>query len=118
MTAPDGYASKTTHTDIRVDQHLYRILFERSPDAVVVTAPDGAILDFNPAALDLFGLARSALQQANIEAFYAKRNDRDGLMASVNQHGLIHAVPTLFVGRQNQKQQKTAACREASSERS
>ena len=88
--------------DIRLARNRYRILFERSPDAVVVTAPDGTLLDCNPAALDFFGLSRTALQQSNINTFYANVEDRAHLVDRLNQAGLVHDVPTIFVDHQQQ----------------
>jgi PAS domain S-box-containing protein len=35
----------------------YRLLFENSKDAVFITAPDGRLIDINPAGVELFGYA-------------------------------------------------------------
>ena len=83
--------------DIRLAQHRYRILFERSPDAVVVTAPDGTFLDFNPAGLALFAISRDDLKASNINAFYADSEDRRRLIEKLNQTGLVHNEPLLMV---------------------
>ena len=90
-------AINATH-NTRVAQDRYRILFERSPDAVIVTAPDGRILDFNPAALDFFCISRSELQEANIASFYANMAERPPLISRVDKTGLIHNEPVIFVG--------------------
>jgi PAS domain S-box-containing protein len=52
-------------------EEQYRLLFEHSRDAIVVTMPDGAITSANPAACDLFGMTR--------EEFF--RAGRDGIMS-------------------------------------
>ena len=80
----------------------YRILFERCPDAVVVTAADGSFLDANPAALDLFGCSRSALFQSPITDFYADKDQRRHLIAQVNATGRVHNVPAIFVDHHDQ----------------
>ena len=83
MTGQNRSKSKIAPNNARIAQDRYRILFERSPDAVIVTAPDGRILDFNPAALDFFGISRSELQESNITTFYANMADR----APIDQPG-------------------------------
>jgi PAS domain S-box-containing protein len=92
------YLQNAPH-NARVAQDRYRILFERSPDAVIVTAPDGRIIDFNPAALDFFNISRSELQASNIASFYANMADREPLIRQVDQSGLVHNAPVIFVGK-------------------
>jgi diguanylate cyclase (GGDEF)-like protein/PAS domain S-box-containing protein len=86
-------------TDSRLPRNRHRILFERSPDAVIVSAPDGQVLDFNSAALNFFGTSRSDMQTANIGSFYANVADRHRLIEELNETGLAHNVPTIFVDR-------------------
>ena len=86
----------------RIAQDRYRILFERSPDAVIVTAPDGRIIDFNPAASDFFGIARPELQKLNIASFYANMADREALIEQVDRDGLVHNAPVIFVANDGQ----------------
>ena len=81
----------------RVAQDRYRILFERSPDAVIVTALDGRIIDFNPAALDFFCISRPELQRSNITTFYANIADQAPLISRVDKSGLVHNAPVIFV---------------------
>ena len=89
-------------TDTRLAQHRHRILFERMPDPVVVTAPDGAILDFNSTALDFFRISEAEFKASNIEHFYASTKDREHLIGRLNQNRLLHDVPTIFVDHQQQ----------------
>ncbi len=86
----------------RVAKDRYRILFERSPDAVIVTAVDGRIIDFNPAALDFFCISRPELQGSNIATFYANVADRAPLISQVDKTGLVHDAPVIFVGNGGQ----------------
>ena len=81
----------------RIAQDRYRILFERSPDAVIVTAVDGRIIDFNPAALDFFCISRPELQRSNITTFYANIVDQAPLISRVDKSGLVHNAPVIFV---------------------
>ena len=102
MTGQNRTESKTTPHNARVAQDRYRLLFERSPDAVIVTAPDGRIIDFNPAALEFFCISRSELQGSNIAAFYANLADRATLISQVDKTGLVHNAPVLFVSNDGQ----------------
>ncbi len=86
-----------TPRNARVAQDRYRILFERSPDAVIVTTPDGRIIDFNPAALDFLCTSRSELQESNIATFYANMADHAPLISRVDETGLVHNSPVIFV---------------------
>ncbi|MBC2710797.1 MAG: PAS domain S-box protein [Desulfosarcina sp.] len=97
MTGQNRTESKMNPNDAKVAQDRYRILFERSPDAVIVTAPDGSILDFNPAALDFLGISRSGLRESNITSFYANMEDRARLIRQADETGLVHNVPVIFV---------------------
>ncbi|MBN2539864.1 MAG: PAS domain S-box protein [Deltaproteobacteria bacterium] len=40
---------------LKDNERKYRSIFEESNDAILLTAPDGSILDANPAACDMFG---------------------------------------------------------------
>ena len=88
---------RTSPTDVTSAQDRYRLLFERSPDAVVVTGTDGRILDFNAAAMKFFALPGSELGKTNVTTFYANRDDRQTLIKQANTTGLIHDTPVIFV---------------------
>jgi diguanylate cyclase (GGDEF)-like protein/PAS domain S-box-containing protein len=102
MTVQNQFGLKNATHNARIAQDRYRILFERSPDAVVVTAPDGRIIDFNPAALDFFCTSRSELKGSNIATFFANLADRAPLLRQVDKSGLIHNAPIIFVGKGGQ----------------
>ena len=102
MTGPNRTESKTTPHNTRVAQDRYRLLFERSPDAVIITAQDGRIIDFNPAASEFFCISQSELQGSNIAAFYANLADRAPLISRVDKTGLVHNAPVLFVSDDGQ----------------
>ena len=51
-------------------EERYRMVFERSPDALVVASLDGVVLEANPAAIEMFGgpiVGRSGLELAEVE---------------------------------------------------
>ncbi|PID39611.1 MAG: hypothetical protein CR984_06410, partial [Proteobacteria bacterium] len=80
-------------------QNSYRILFERSPDAVIVAGPDGRVLDHNPAARAFLGVSESGLYGADITAFYANRDDRERLTLEAREAGLVHDAAIIFVDK-------------------
>ncbi len=102
MTGQTRTESQNTPNDTKVAQARYRILFERSPDAVIVSTPDGTILDFNSAALDFLGVSRTDLLESNITAFYANIADRIRLIRQVDAKGVIHNTPVIFVDNRGQ----------------
>ena len=102
MTGKNRTTSKSTPTDAKIAQDRYRILFERSPDAVIVTAPDGRILDFNPAALDFMGISRSERHEPNITAYFANQEDQAQLIGQAEATGLVHNAPVIFVDAHGQ----------------
>ena len=89
--------SSLLSTDSRLAHHRHRILFERLPEAVVITGRDGTILDFNTAALTFFKRSRADFKESNIKDFYANGEERDGLVAQLNQIGQVHDAPTILV---------------------
>jgi diguanylate cyclase (GGDEF)-like protein/PAS domain S-box-containing protein len=97
MTGQNRSGLKNTPHNAWVAQDRYHILFERSPDAVIVTDVDGRIIDFNPAALDFICISRSELQGSNITSFFANMADRATLISQVDKTGLVHNAPIIFV---------------------
>jgi diguanylate cyclase (GGDEF)-like protein/PAS domain S-box-containing protein len=94
--------SNFSPTDARAVQERLRFLFERSPDAVIVTATDGRILDCNPAALEFFAVTRSEFENANITEFYANQADRERLIAQADAAGLVHDALIIFIDSRSQ----------------
>lgn len=63
------YGTSTQESE-RHDETLYAMLFEHSLDGILLTAPDGRILDANPSACRILGRTRQQILRAG----------RDGLM--------------------------------------
>lgn len=61
---------------LRESERRYRRLFEESRDAVVLTTPEGDILDVNGAAEDLFGYSREELLTLEASDLYANPEER------------------------------------------
>lgn len=93
--------STFTPMDADIVRERYRALFERHPEAVVVTTQPGKMLDFNAAALDFFDVSRDELRQADITSFYANRSDRERLIRKADETGLVHDAPVIFLDARN-----------------
>lgn len=84
-------------------EHQYRDLFDNLPIGIVVSTPEGEILDINPAAIGLFGVAdpESVIGTRTID-FYQDPTDRLSFLDELDQKDLIirSPVPTLRVDQQ------------------
>ncbi len=74
---------------LRESEQRYRGLVEGSRDAIFVTMCDGRVVDFNQAALDLFGYTRDELPGLNVSALYADRADRGRFRAEIERAGSV-----------------------------
>jgi len=62
--ARDVTARKMAENSLLESEQKYRSLFEKSIDAIMLTAPDGSILDANPAACEMFGMSVDDIRRA------------------------------------------------------
>ena len=102
MTKQNSKDLKNISNDAALSQKRHRILYEHSLDAVIVSTPDGSILDFNHAALTFLGLSKSEITESNITTFYANRSDRTALIEQVNGKGVVHNAPIIFLDQNKQ----------------
>lgn len=63
----------------------YRLLFENSEDGMMLTAPDGSVLDANPAACLIFGRTRDEILQAGREGLIDTSDARLALLIEERQ---------------------------------
>lgn len=70
-TGRDISEKKQTEEALRESEKRYRRLFAESRDAVVLTTPEGVIVDANEAAEELFGYSRDELLNMNAANLYA-----------------------------------------------
>jgi len=81
----------TEKTPLWGDESLYGLLFENSMDGLMLTAPDGRILDANPAACVIFGRSREEILQAGREGLIDTSDPRiAGLIAERQKTGKVH----------------------------
>ncbi len=75
----------------------YRELFERVPVALYRTAPDGRVLEANPALVAMLGFPdREALLQADVRSLYANPEEWEQRLARVEEQGLMHRAEILL----------------------
>ncbi len=70
-------------------EQRYRQLFEDSLDAVYVTDADGAIIEMNPAGLELFGYAPEDIGGIRAHDFYADPADRLRFQRAIARRGNV-----------------------------
>ncbi len=80
---------KRAEQTLREGEERYRILFEQSRDAILVTNREGETVDFNQAALDLFGCIREELMGQNALDRYVDHAEREGHFQEMDQKGYI-----------------------------
>lgn len=78
---------KLAEQTIRESQERYRILFEQSKDAILISHPEGMIMDANPACGDLFGAPGEEIVGANVLQFYENPQDSERLRQEIGRRG-------------------------------
>jgi two-component system, cell cycle sensor histidine kinase and response regulator CckA len=77
-------------------EERYRTFFRTSRDAVFITTVDGKFIDFNKAALEVFGYDsedREEMRQANVANLYADSQERETHTAIVAKQGVAYEYP-------------------------
>lgn len=95
-------ASSSVRHGSQMVQDRYRLLFERSPDALIVVDPAGAILDSNASAIAFLGLSRLEPYQSNLSAYYADQAQYGALIRQAEATGFVQDEPALFVDGRGQ----------------
>jgi PAS domain S-box-containing protein len=79
--------ARSARDALRESEHRYRTLFEQSRDAIYVSTLGGALLDFNPSMLSLFGYSGEEMRQLKAEKLYADPADRLRFREAVEREG-------------------------------
>jgi PAS domain S-box-containing protein len=76
---------------LRESEEKFRSLFEESKDTVYISTPGGALLDINPAGLEVFGYeSKEKMQHINIaEDLYWNPKDRGKKIHELHRNGFI-----------------------------
>ena len=78
---------------LRETEDRYRVLFERSRDAMYVSHVDGKVIEANDALVRLFGYGRAELLDLDISTLYAERSDRDLFRQRIVRDGFVEDFP-------------------------
>lgn len=71
-------------------ERRYRLLFEESRDAILITTRDGDFVDANQAVLELFGYSREELiGRVNVSQWYADPAQRQRFQEAIQQRGAL-----------------------------
>ena len=70
-------------------ENRYEAVFANSLDAIIVTTPDGALLDMNPAAQLLFGINSKVVRNFRASDAYVNTADRDELRDLMARDGCV-----------------------------
>ena len=74
--------------ELAVSEKKFRNFFETSSDCVFITSPEGRWIDFNNAAVQLFGFSsRDELQLVKIQDLYKNEQDRVKHIQIINEKG-------------------------------
>ena len=80
---------KRAEEALRESEERYRTLFAESRDAIVVNRPTGEFIDFNQAALDLFGYTRDELARLKAQDLYVDPGIRDRFRQEIERTGAV-----------------------------
>jgi len=79
---------------LRESEAKYREFFTTSRDCVFITSPDGRWIDFNNAALEMFGYgSRDELMPVPITSLYERSEERPVFLKKIVQEGFIKEFP-------------------------
>jgi PAS domain S-box-containing protein len=67
----------------------YKLLFDHSMEAAYVTTPEGAVIDINHAALELFGFSREEFLNLNVSQLYVESNIREKALTVLEKKGFL-----------------------------
>ena len=79
-------------TNLDLD-HRFQQLFQGSADAVYISRRDGKLVEFNPAACDMFSIPRNSADDLNATELYANPEDRLEMQEALESTGSLHDYP-------------------------
>ena len=88
LTFEDVTESKKSEKALLESEERYRSFFKTSRDCVFITSKEGRWIDFNDAAVELFGYAnREEFVNVRIIDLYANPEDREKHLKFIDEHG-------------------------------
>ncbi len=82
-------AHNKTLQELKRSETKFRIIFERSKDPMLITTPEGGIVDANPAALQFFETTLLELSKMHVEALYKEKSDRSDYLKKISAQGSV-----------------------------
>ena len=84
--------------DFRKSEERYRLIFQGSQDGILLTTPEGKLLEINPTGVSLLGRdsKRSALEHFNLHALFVNFEDWHLVRKTISQGGFINDFETLL----------------------
>lgn len=78
--------------DAQLWRERYRLLFERNVAGIILTTPEGRIVDCNHACARIFGFdSREQVLKQSAWDFYFDKSEREALLNSLQEHRNYHA---------------------------
>ncbi len=74
---------------LRESERKYRTLFEESRDAIYIATQEGAFIDVNQSALELFGYVKEEMLNLNLREIYAHPADLDRFQRAIEAAGSV-----------------------------
>jgi PAS domain S-box-containing protein len=88
---------------LRVNERKFRNIFERSKDAVFLTADDLVFRDVNAATCELFKYAKEELMQMSVYDLFARREAADQLRDRLAQTGEVEDLEVELITRNKER---------------
>ena len=84
--------ASSSEQDARLWRERYRLLFERNVAGIILTTPEGRIVDCNDACARIFGFdSREQMLAQSAWDFYFEKSEREVLLNSLHENRNCHA---------------------------
>jgi len=102
--------------ELALSEHKYRRIFEVSRDMILVTRPDGTIINMNPAGRDIIGYEKDddSLYRKNLAEFFVHEAEWQAVRRAIDRHAFVaNAEVSLKHNSENQIRVLVSASRDA-----
>ncbi|MFP5213940.1 MAG: PAS domain S-box protein, partial [Acidobacteriota bacterium] len=89
LIAPLFHSMKRSADALRESEEKYRVLFEKSRDAIYIVDNDGRLVDFNQSMVDLYGYTREELMWMNVGELYVDCSERASFIDDLHRDGYV-----------------------------